>query len=488
MSIRFQHALVWLRRDLRLDDNAALANACAQSWHVAATFVVDPVLLRSDRIGAPIVQFFFESLGELRTALQKLGSDLIVLKGDPSDELPGFARKLGVEAVFFNEDYEPFARERDARVVTALQHAGVVSIPSLDHVYFGFDEIVQNSGKPYTIFAPYKRRWRMRIDEDPRPTYPSVGSARKRLLPSEAIGVSFAIPRPEDYGHTSSERYPHGGEFLAKHMLRSFLQERIEGYEARRNFPAIAGTSLLSPHLRAGTLGIRTCVAAARKIGDELGARAWLDQLIWRDFYQQLLRHFPRLEHEPFIAGAKTISWRDDEQGWRAWCAGETGYPIVDAAMRQLNETGWMHNRLRMIAASFLTKDLLIDYRRGENYFERHLVDADLAANNGGWQWSASTGIDAVPYFRVFNPVLQGKRFDADGAFVRRMIPQLARVPKAYIHAPWTMPTPIAEAAGCVIGRDYPAPIVEHALACQRALATFATSLVSAVPTRREVR
>jgi deoxyribodipyrimidine photo-lyase len=256
--------------------------------------------------------------------------------------------------------------------------------------------------------------------------------------------------------------------------LRAFVAGPISHYAAARNLPACEGTSRLSPHLRAGTIGIRACVAAAR---DVVGAEAWLGELAWRDFYHQLLVHAPRVADEPFIEAAKRIVYRDDESAWTAWTTGTTGYPIVDAAMLQLITTGWMHNRLRMIVASFLTKHLLIDYRRGERFFEQHLADADLAANNGGWQWSASTGTDAAPYFRVFNPILQGKTFDPDGAFVRAQLPVLMRVPVRYVHEPWTMPPLIAAEACCRIGIDYPEPIVDHAAARARALRVYGDAL-----------
>ncbi len=247
--------------------------------------------------------------------------------------------------------------------------------------------------------------------------------------------------------------------------------------------PALDATSRLSPHLRAGTIGIRTVVHAAARLRERAAQHAatnvetWLSELIWRDFYQQLLVHHPRIAHEPYVEAAKDIAYADDPAGYRAWCEGRTGYPIVDAAMAQLNATGWMHNRLRMIVASFLTKHLLTDYHEGERYFEQHLADADLAANNGGWQWSASTGTDAAPYFRVFNPTLQGKTFDPDGAFVRSMLPALAQVPPKYVHEPWTIPPLLQAEWGCVIGRDYPAPIVDHAAARQRALDAYGAVL-----------
>jgi deoxyribodipyrimidine photo-lyase len=342
---------------------------------------------------------------------------------------------------------------------------------------------VQSSGKPYTVFTPYRKRWEAACAQNPHAPYDSERRSANRFLAAENIGATRDIPRPETYGHQSSAAFPPGGEREAQRLLARFLADGAAEYAQRRNLPAVTGTSFLSPHLRAGTIGIRTCVAAAAAARDEQRAPAaagydvWIAELIWRDFYQGLLVQFPRVATEPFIEAGKHVAYVDDDAHFAAWCAGRTGYPIVDAAMIALNTTGWMHNRLRMIVASFLTKHLLIDFRRGERYFEQHLADADLAANNGGWQWSASIGTDAAPYFRVFNPTLQGKTFDPGGAFVRAMLPALANVPDQYVHAPWSLPPLMAGSIGFALGRDYPAPIVDHAQARQRALDVYGAAL-----------
>jgi deoxyribodipyrimidine photo-lyase len=463
-----------MRRDLRLDDHAALAAAAERCERVTCVFVLDPVLLRGDRVGAPIVQFFFDSLAELRGRLRTLGSDIAVLEGDFAAELTGFAQRSNARAVFYNEDTDPAMRARDAAVTRALAAAGCAVTACSDLVYAAAGDVLQESGKSYTVYTPYRRKWNAFAHARPQPPIPSLRLARKRLSQAGEIERTLDVPRPEAYGHAASERYPRGGSEEAARLLRAFTAGPMIAYADARNAPALEGTSRLSPHLRAGTVGIRTCVAAAQT---SPGAETWLGELVWRDFYHQLLVHVPRVANEPFVLKAKTIPYRDDEPSWSAWCSGTTGYPIVDAAMIQLNTTGWMHNRLRMIVASFLTKHLLIDYRRGERYFERHLADADLAANNGGWQWSASTGTDAAPYFRVFNPTLQGKTYDPGGAFVRSMLPALARVPDRYVHEPWNMPPLVAEAAGCVAGRDYPLPIVDHATARTRALVAYGSVL-----------
>lgn len=481
--VMYTRSIVWLRRDLRLTDHAALFAAAQRSEQLVLAFVLDPDLLRGPRVGAPIVQFFFDSLRVLRDALRAAGSDLALLEGDFAGQLASLAERTGARAVFYNVDYDPAMRARDERVVAQLRERNIDVHEYVDHVYAAADEIVQQSGKPYTVYTPYRRRWEAAFGEKARAAYTSEKALRGKLAAAGAIGATRAVPKPEHYGHASSERFPAGGLIEAQRLLDGFIAGGIDAYLERRNLPAVAGTSGLSPHLRAGTIGIRTCVAAARKARAKRAPRAaanadgWIGELIWRDFYAALLVHFPRVAHEPFIETGKSIGYLRDDAAYAAWCEGTTGYPIVDAAMIQLNTTGWMHNRLRMIVASFLTKHLLIDYHEGERYFEQHLADADLASNNGGWQWSASVGTDAAPYFRVFNPTLQGKTFDPDGTFVRAMIPVLGGVPEKYVHEPWAMPPPVARAAGMELGRDYPLPIVDHAEARQRALDHYGAAL-----------
>jgi len=476
-------SIVWLRRDLRLSDNVALERAARASERVVCAFVLDPELLRGGRVGAPIVCCFFDALAELRERLRERGSDLALLEGDPVRELRSLATRVNARALAFNVDYEPGAIARDARVTEALEADGLAVASFVDHVYFGASDVLKPDGTPYTVFTPYKRRWLERHERDTRLPVDSVGAAKKKLAPADVIGTTLDVPAPEAYGHERSPDFPTGSETRAHEMLAAFIAERGGAYAAKRNLPAVAGTSHLSPQLRAGTIGIRTCVAAVLAARAEArGARAtgydtWLSELIWREFYQQILANVPRVATGPFDERARAIAYRTSPSDFEAWAAGRTGYPIVDAAMTQLNTYGWMHNRLRMIVASFLTKDLLLDYRLGEAYFERRLADGDLAANNGGWQWSASTGTDAAPYFRVFNPILQSEKFDPDGTFIRSMLPALARLSGRAIHAPWTLSPLEAEALGFRLGRDYPAPIVDHFEARGRALAAYAPVL-----------
>jgi deoxyribodipyrimidine photo-lyase len=470
-----QRALVWLRRDLRIRDHAALYHACDESLTVVPVFVLSPELLRGERVGAAIVTFFFSALVGLRNRLRELGGDLVLLEGDFATELLCLAESLECDALYFNRDTDPAAIARDKQVGEAFEHAGKSVHSYVDQVYFAHNEVLQQKGKPYTVFTPYKRKWLAAYDEHPVHAFPSERALPSKLLDRAKLPQSRDVPTPEAYGHTPTPQFPRGDESSAKVLLKDFLGRKALSYQADRNTPALDGTSHISPHLRSGTIGIRTCVEAAVAARENASAMqrtqidVWINELIWRDFYHQILMHFPHVATGPFDPRGVQIRWNDDEQGFRAWCEGKTGYPIVDAAMRQLNTLGWMHNRLRMIVASFLTKDLLINWQRGERYFEQHLADGDLAANNGGWQWSASTGTDSAPYFRVFNPITQSKTYDPDGSFIRSMIPELAHLNGKTIHEPWDH------------APEYSKPIVNHAQARILALERFGTVLGPAV-------
>lgn len=474
-DVPYARTIVWLRRDLRLDDNVAVAAAGALSREIVLAFVVDPELLASERIGAPIVQTFFEALGALRERLRECGSDLAILQGDPARELASFAARLNADAVFYNEDYEPGAIARDRRVETSLSDAGVAVHAHLDHVCLGAQDVRTGEGAPYRVFTAYERRWRDQYSF--APVLPvDTRDALSRLMHRDEIGTTRPVPTPEEFGFVPSRSYPRCNERLARSMLDAFLDDEgtVDRYRELRDRPACDATSHLSVHLRAGTIGIRTCFERAFRVATDPSRRAsaqkWISELIWREFFQTILRSFPLVVTRAFVEDGDRIPWENDEALFAAWCEARTGYPIVDAAMRQLNETGWMHNRLRMIVSSFLTKDLLIDWRWGERYFETHLADADLAQNNGGWQWAASTGVDAAPYFRIFNPVLQSEKFDPDGAFIRRMIPELSDAPGRAVHAPWKF------------GIRYVPPIVDHQQARARALAAYAPVLGKRAP------
>lgn len=446
-------AIVWLRRDLRLSDNVALYEACSRSARVWIAFVLNPPLLESERMGAPLRSVFFDALAALREDLRERGSDLVLLRGDFAEQLCALAKRTGAQALYYNEDYEPEAIARDAAVTKALEKQRVRMHASLDHVYFGADEVVRPDGAPYRMFTPYKRRWLDRRAIGRRIPVPSAIAANGKLASSEEIGETQPVPAADG-------AFPRAGEAIARRGFEAFLDGPISRYAELRDFPQADATSRLSPQLRAGTIGIRTCVESAFALRESSPAAArtsidaWISELVWREFYQMILRRFPSVATSPFLPQAERIAWDTPGERFERWCEGKTGYPIVDAAMRQLNTTGWMHNRLRMITASFLTKHLLVDWRMGERYFETHLADADLAQNNGGWQWAASTGTDAVPYFRIFNPTSQSRRFDPDGTFLKRMLPELEGLPPEHIHEPRNA-------------------IVEHAAARARALAAY---------------
>ena len=460
-----EKALVWFRRDLRDHDHAALAAALAEARQVYCAFVFDSEILEAlpakhDRR----VHFIHASLHELDTALRARGGGLIVRHGRATEEIPALARELGVATVFANRDYEPAAKARDARVAEQLQADGIDFHSSKDQAIFDGDEVLTQAGKPFSVFTPYKNAWLKRLTTADYAAWPSGGALAATTLAGipELAQIGFAATDLAELGIQP-------GMSGAKVLWADFAHGRIEHYASRRDFPAIKGVSYLSVHLRFGTLSIRELVrhALAAK------ADAWLNELIWRDFYFMILDHFPHVVGHAFKPEYDAIRWAERPEAFAAWCAGRTGYPLVDAAMRQLNHCGWMHNRLRMVVASFLTKDLGLDWRLGERYFAEQLNDFDLSANNGGWQWAASTGCDAQPYFRIFNPITQSEKFDPEGRFIRRYVPELAGVLTKKIHAPWQMGRVEQEALGVLIGRDYPAPIVDHASAREETLARY---------------
>ncbi len=464
--MKHQKALVWFRRDLRDNDHAALSAALANSHEVHCAFVFDREILdalpsRNDRR----VHFIHESLLELHAALQARGGGLLVRHGFAREEIPALARQLGINAVFANRDYEPAAKTRDAAVANALAGHGIALELFKDQTIFECDELLTQSGKPYTVFTPYKNAWLKRCTAADAASWPTEGRF--------ANYSGNALPTLPELGFETSDIGQIGiqaGMRGARALWQDFCGDRLDHYGERRDYPAIKGVSYLSAHLRFGTISVRELVrhAQARQ------ADAWLNELIWRDFYFMILDRFPHVVDRAFKPEYDLIRWDDWPTGFTAWCEGRTGYPLVDAAMRQLNYSGWMHNRLRMVVASFLSKDLGIDWRHGERYFAERLIDFDLSANNGGWQWAASSGCDAQPYFRIFNPVAQSEKFDPEGRFIRRYVPELARVPDKYIHQPWRMNTMEQQMCGVVIGRDYPAPIVDHAQARERTLARYA--------------
>jgi deoxyribodipyrimidine photo-lyase len=437
------------------------------------------------------VEFIRESVQELDSALRRFsgraGAGLIVCNAVAQDVIPQLAEQLQAQAVFAGRDYEPQALQRDAAVQDALAHAGRAFITCKDHVVFEQREILTQSGTPYGVFTPYKNNWLARVTPQdlathelkplasrisPRPSAYQLPVPPLKLLGFETTNLSqLKIPTGESGGQT---------------LLESFF-ERMDDYHATRDFPAVKGPSYLGVHLRFGTVSIRQLASLAlmRQAAGSQGAAVWLSELIWRDFYAAILANFPHVAKHAFKPEYDAIQW---EQGpnaealFKAWCVGKTGYPLVDAAMLQINQTGYMHNRLRMVAASFLVKDLGLNWRWGERYFAENLNDFDLSANNGGWQWVASSGCDAQPYFRIFNPVSQSEKFDRQGKFIRRYLPQLAKLSAKAIHAPWLAKPLELQAAGIALGKDYPHPVVQHDRARTKTLARYAVVKKSGLP------
>lgn len=456
----------WFRRDLRLDDNTALLAAYAATEAVVPVFIVDDAILRRPDTGANRVAFLLDGLRALDADLRARGGRLILRRGRPEEELARLVAETGATAVYFNRDVEPFALARDARVAARL--AGRCAVVGFeDGGLTAPDAVKTKAGTPYTVFTPYKNA--VLTQAVPRPR------AAPAVFKTPADVPGLPLPTLEELGFTTTAALPPGGEAAARARLDEFIRTRLSRYATERDVLAANGTSGLSPYLRFGCLSPRRAYWAARDALPEgaPGAETWIAELIWRDFYRQILFHFPYVESGAFKRAYDELAWENNADWFERWCAGRTGFPIVDAAMRQLLTTGWMHNRARMIVASFLTKDLLIDWRWGERHFMTHLVDGDLAANNGGWQWAASTGTDAQPYFRIFNPTAQGKKFDPTGAYIRRYVPELRAVPERWIHEPSRMPPEAQRAFRCVVGEDYPAPIVDHARQRAKALALF---------------
>ena len=477
--------LFWFRRDLRAHDNAGLHQALSQCEQVHAVFVLDTEILDSLPRQDRRVDFIVQSLAQLDEALRSLagraGAGLIVLHGPARDEVPALARRLGAQAVFTNHDDEPAAQQRDSTVRTALSRQGMAFHTSKDHVIFERREVLTQTGSVYGVFTPYKNAWLKKITPFYLKSYPVERHAA--ALADRPEGLRQAPPSLEAIGfqptNLNSLRLPVGLQG-ARTLLDDF-RPRLEAYQRTRDFPALKGPSYLSTHLRFGTVSIRELAALAYQASSrdpsDTGAATWLSELIWRDFYMQILANHPGVVTNSFKPEYDAIEWEQGPEAealFQAWCQGRTGYPLVDAAMAQLNQTGYMHNRLRMVVASFLVKDLGIDWRRGETYFAQQLNDFDLAANNGGWQWASSSGCDAQPYFRIFNPVSQSEKFDAEGRFIRRYLPQLTGLQGAAVHAPWQARPIDLQAAGLRLGTDYPLPIVQHDEARLRTLARYA--------------
>ena len=489
---RYQLGLVWLRRDLRLYDHAALAQALEHCQAVVLAFVFDRSILDSLPQQDRRVEFICTSLQTLSDELRQIASNglpnahkkefLLWHHGVPEEAFAAWLKHLPVQAVFAAWDDEASALQRDQSIGQWLQHRGISLHLCKDHMVFARQEILTGSGKPYSVFTPYKRAWLKRMHTMPQALLRHDTTSLGRKLHALPPPVARPIPALETIGFAHTHFLETGGRAGSgggHAMLKSFL-ERLSHYHALRDFPAENGTSCLGMHLRFGTLSIRELCRAVWPLANDgqPGAQTWLSELIWRDFYLQVLANYPHVAAGlSFKRTYDTIAW---EQGpvadtyFEAWRTARTGYPLVDAAMQQLLQTGYMHNRLRMVSASFLCKHLGINWRRGEAWFARHLNDFEWASNNGGWQWASSSGCDAQPYFRIFNPVTQSQKFDPKGQFIRQYLPQLAHLPAPHIHAPWQAPPAVLQAAGLNWGHDYPLPIVEHHQARAKTLERYA--------------
>ena len=446
-------AIVWLRRDLRTADHPALSAAVASCERVVPLFVLDERLLDGRFASGPRTAFMLGCLRVLDEQLQQLGGGLCLRSGMPEDVLPELAAQLGASEVYWTSDVSPFALERDRRVTERLKALGVEAIPSPGNFCADVSLPRTKSGKPFSVFTPFWNAAR----ELPRR---AVLDPPNELRLPEGLDCG-ELPQLPALSAELNQPFCQPGEPAARAALELWLEGPIDSYADLHNNLG-GGTSGLSAWLRWGCISARETEQRAQEHGGE-GAEAFVRQLAWRDFYAHVLLMFPdnlKLEYQEKF---RSLEWASDQQGFTAWCEGQTGYPVIDAGMRQLAATGWMHNRARMVVGSFLTKDLHIDWRRGEEWFERLLLDAEPSQNNGNWQWIASTGVDPAPYFRrLFNPVLQQQRFDPDGDYVRRWVPELANVPTKRLAEPWLMSDEEQAEAGCVIGRDYPAPIIEH--------------------------
>ena len=474
MQKKYQTGLMWFRRDLRVEDNAALHHALKSCSRVLCVFVFDQDILGRLPTQDRRVEFIHESLVDLDFQLRQLAekndtpdAGLMVQHGVASSVVSSLVSQLGVDAVFANHDYEPQAMARDAKILALLDNLGVAFHTFKDHVIFEKSEVLTLAAKPYSVFTPYKNAWLKKVDA----FYLKPYQIEKYASALAAIPAKYRVGMPalEAMGFTRTNlktlKIPTGSAGGAQ-MFDDFLS-RMDDYGQTRDFPAVKGPSYLGVHLRFGTVSIRRYVATALALsrkGSE-GAAVWLSELIWRDFYAQILSNFPHAATQAFKPEYDLISWEQGPQAdalFKAWCEGQTGYPLVDAAMEQINQTGYMHNRLRMVVASFLVKDLGLDWRWGERYFAEKLNDFDQSANNGGWQWAASSGCDAQPYFRIFNPVTQSEKFDKDGKFIRRYLPVLEKLPVKALHSPWLASPIELAAAGVILGQTYPHPVVKH--------------------------
>lgn len=454
-------ALVWLRRDLRLHDHHALAQATQEAQEVHLVFNFDPTLLDPLPQDDRRLTFIIESLKDIEEQLNKVGSTLWLSYGDPAKEIAKLVKKLKIERLYYNHDYEPYAKTRDKKVIEALS---CEVFHFKDTVVFEGGEILTNKGEIYKVFTPYKRSWYERLAQQDKQLPLYKVSKKKFVREDNNKNSILKTDWHKKLGFIPTKNLLSGGQAAAQKKLKEF-ESLIMDYEQARDFPTPeveqGRTSNLSPYIRHGNLSIRDMFRSAFA-GTTSGHQTWASELIWREFYMTIVDQFPHVAKKTFRPEYEDIKWRGGKKELEAWKSGQTGYPLVDAAMRCLNSTGMMHNRLRMVVASFLCKTLLVDWKKGERYFALKLLDFDLAANNGGWQWSSSTGTDAQPYFRIFNPYSQSEKFDKEGQFIKRWCPELSHFNSKLIHNPSLADMIQQSEAGCTLGVDYPHPIVDY--------------------------
>lgn len=463
--------LVWFRRDLRLHDHAALSNALKEADEVHAIFIFDKHILgKLEDKSDTRVHFILDSIKEMEEGLNDAGSSIEVRYGIPEEEIIDYAKKHHINSVYTNRDYEPAAKKRDDKVQLELQKSKIDFVHFKDSVIFEGQETLKDDGTPYRVFTPFMRRWLEKLSTSGGevPNYPcKLNKMFQWKNPKSVLTTDWL----SEIGFISAPPHFTAGTTVAKKRLKAFL-EIIEKYDDLRDFPALDGTSNMSTYIRHGNISVRDMVRAS-KTGNSIGHKKWLSEVIWREFYQSILDLFPEVISQSFKPQYDEIKWRGGKRELEAWKKGETGFPIVDASMRCLAATGTMPNRLRMVTASFLCKTLLVNWREGEKWFAAKLLDFDLAANNGGWQWCASSGVDAQPYFRIFNPKSQSEKFDPEGNFIRTWCPELSNLNNKQIHEPSSILPMEQQMLGCVIGEDYPAPVVDYAKKRQEALEMY---------------
>ncbi len=469
--------ILLFRQDLRLQDHVALCAAVRARQPVVPCYILDDVTAGQWITGGASRWWLHHSLDALSESIQKRGGNLILRQGETVNEITRLANEVGASAVFWSRGYEPFQVLLEKRLHDTLSTNGVEAKRFGGTLLFEPDEIRNQSGEPFKVFTPFWKTCLRHTQPRPVKDTPQEISFYTKEITSDNLVDWNLLPTKPNWAKQFSD-YWTPGEHGARQQLNQFLDDCVNDYKNQRDFPDRWGTSRLSPHLHFGELSPHQIWHAGQRLSVQeprlsAGIEAYLRQIVWREFSSHLLFHWPAFPEQPFREQFKNFHWHDDETALRAWRKGMTGYPIVDAGMRELWQTGWMHNRVRMIAASFLVKHLLIPWQQGEAWFWDTLVDADLANNSAGWQWVAGCGADAAPYFRIFNPTLQGTKFDASGNYVRRWVPELTRLPDKFIHEPWKAPESILHDAKISIGETYPKPIVDHQYARQRALDAF---------------